>query len=131
MKIFYHLKKCFLVVNLLLTYTLFATSINVDPCDIDNDNDVLLNLLVGSNIVYDGTPLAVNTAQISDFGTNNFSNNHYEYLVTLSDGVYAVGNQYIGGTYSISIELLSLGNSFTYGNFQSCFFVMEQQLFHM
>lgn len=75
------------------------------------------------DITLAGANLAVNSALIFDFGNNNnFSTNHYEYFLVISDGVYNGGNQFIGGTYSISIELLSLGNSFNYGNFQSCFF---------
>lgn len=76
-----------------------------------------------NSIDHGGNNLTVNSALLFDFGTNNnFSNNHYEYFLTLSDGVHNGGNQYIGGTYTINIELLSLGNSFNYGTFQSCFF---------
>jgi len=75
-----------------------------------------------SNIDYDGTTLSVNSSYILDFGTNNFSDSHYEYYLVMSDGIYNGGNQYTGGTYSLTIELLSLGNAFNYGEFPSCFF---------
>lgn len=82
----------------------------------------ITDLSMPGKLVYGTDTLIVNSAQIFDFGANNFSTNHYEYFLTLSDGIYNGGVEYIGGTYSISIELLSLGNSFNYGDFQSCFF---------
>lgn len=84
----------------------------IDGCD----------LQCGS-IIYNERTLSINSALIFDFGVNNnFSDSHYEYYLVISDGIYAGGNEYIGGTYSIIIELLSLGNSFNYGDFPSCFF---------
>lgn len=83
----------------------------IDGCDSQCDE-----------VVYDGSVLAINSAFILEFGINNFSDNHYEYYLVVSDGIYNGGNQYIGGTYSLTIELLSLGNSFNYGEFHSCFF---------
>lgn len=75
-----------------------------------------------NDLTYEGSSLTINTVRILDFGDNNFSDNHYEYYLVLSDGIYNGGNEYIGGSYTITIELLSLGNSFNYGNFPSCYF---------
>lgn len=126
MNLISNIKTCFFSVCLLLSF--FANNDNTkykDSIDLCNSNvkskSLLDSFLVGS-ITYDGVTLAVNSAKISDFGSNNFSDNHYEYYLTLSDGVYNGGNEYIGGTYSITIELLSLGSSFNYGDFPSCFF---------
>jgi|GEM_PF-6398448 len=80
------------------------------------------NFANSGKLLYGTDTLYVNSAQIFDLGANNFSTNHYEYYLTLSDGIYNGGVEYIGGTYSITIELLSLGSSFTYGDFISCFF---------
>lgn len=109
---------------MIISFALYGNSNSlkypVDLCAVESIS--ALDFFLPGNITYDGTTLAVNSAQIFDFGTNNFSDNHYEYFLTLSDGIYNGGNEYIGGTYSITIELLSLGDSFNYGNFQSCFF---------
>jgi len=44
------------------------------------DNLSNLNSLLEGELMYDGVILEVNSAQIFDFGSNNFSDNHYEYL---------------------------------------------------
>jgi len=126
---FYNFSVYLLAFSLAITGKIFA---NNNPYHFENSSaqhTVLSAILSTTEITYDGTVLEVNTAFINDLGTNNFSTNHYEYFITLSDGVYVGNNQFIGGTYSINIELLSIGNSFNYGNFQSCFFCDQTTAF--
>lgn len=131
MHILYKFRVYFLALGLISTGKLFSNSdiYHFEDCHKQATTESLLNMLRITEITYDGNILAVNSAFINDLGTNNFSNNHYEYFITLSDGVYMGNNQFAGGTYTINIELLSLGSSFNYGNFQSCFFCDQTTTF--
>ncbi len=80
------------------------------------------DLAFEGDLVLGDSTLEVNSAFILEFGSNNFSDQHYEYFVTLSDGIYNGGSEFLGATYTISIELLSIGAEFNYGDFESCFF---------
>ena len=114
----------YLCAGLLTIGTVVATqSVQANP------NALLETLVQGDSLRLGNEVIPINTARILDLGSNNFSSNHYEYFVVLSDGVYNGGNEYIGGKYTISIELLSLGNAFNEGTFQSCFFCTDTTSF--
>lgn len=77
-----------------------------------------------NQIKYGDEVLTIQSAYISDSnGANNYSDQHYEYGVGLSDGIDIGGGKYENGKYLIVAELQSPGtDTFRFGTYNHCFF---------